>query len=437
MVMVAAACSSGGTVTANGSSGGTSTGGSLPGGASLTGGAGPGGTGGASLTGGSGGQPATGGGPASGGQANGTGGASLGGSTGSSATGGAATGCAPWIGLGNCVTQSTAATLATTNLLLLLDRSGTMESTPAGLTGTKWDAMRSAFSSALNMPRFTLNFGLDFFPAANVARDCTASACCAVPAPTEPLTVPIGPGSDTVPTILSALDATSPGGGTPIAAALARALDYYTTGDGRNLKGDRYVLLVTDGGPNCNGALSCTADTCTRNLDGFPECSPTVNCCSTAALAINCLDDRSVINEIQALASAGIWTIVVAMPGSDPYAQYLDQFAVAGGHTNPMGPPYYYAVPSSAGVQGLADTLQTIIRDLVTHCGLVVDPPPVNPALFNLAVDCQAVTASANDADGGWTLDLWTVTLTGAVCDRIMNGTVTRVDYLLGCPTLP
>jgi hypothetical protein len=326
-------------------------------------------------------------------------------------------------------------------MLIVLDKSASMNQSGLGSTGTKWDAMKSALSTTLSSSRTLINFGLYFFPAADVAQTCTGSPCCATPALGESLTVPIGPGSDTVPAILSALNATTPSGGTPTAAALARALDHYTTGDGRNLRGDKYVLLVTDGGPNCHTAAvpSCDATACTRNLDPDPNCNLATNCCGTAVLAINCLDDASVTSEIQALASAGIWTIVVGVPGSEPYAQYLNQFATAGGKPNLIGATSYYAVPSSAGTPGLADTLQTIIGNLVTLCELVVDPPPANPALFNLAVDCTAVTPSTSDGDGSWTLDTasGTVTLTGAVCDRIMTEGASRIDYLLGCPTLP
>src|SRR5437868_2299358 len=55
-------------------------------------------------------------------------------------------------------------------------------------------------------------------------------------------------------------------GGTPTAHALQLASEYFTTGSGKNLAGDKYVLLATDGGPNGN-ALTCDAMTCTTNLD--------------------------------------------------------------------------------------------------------------------------------------------------------------------------
>jgi len=49
--------------------------------------------------------------------------------------------------------------------------------------------------------------------------------------PTSPdINVPIEDGTTAVPKILAALDATSPGGGTPTSVALHRAYEYFRTG---------------------------------------------------------------------------------------------------------------------------------------------------------------------------------------------------------------
>jgi hypothetical protein len=328
-------------------------------------------------------------------------------------------------------------------MLILLDKSGSMGKPGLGSTSSKWDAMKAALNTALNKARVTINFGLDLFPRADVAATCTGQTCCATSALGEPLTVPVGAGTETVPAILSALSAATPGGGTPMAAALARALDYYTVGDGFSLPGDRYVLLVTDGGPNCDTAAtpSCDATACTRNLDPDPNCNLSTNCCSTAALAVNCLDNASVTTEIQALAIAGIKTIVVGIPGSDPYVSYLNAFAQAGGKPQTGGTTAYYAVADSAGATGLADTLQSIAIDLVNGCVITYARPPDDPQLVNVLVDCALVPREPiSGGDGSyWTLDMAasTITLGGPICDTILNQGVNRVDYVFGCPTAP
>src|SRR5690606_31552449 len=104
--------------------------------------------------------------------------------------------------------------------------------------------------------------------------------CCEMPDDIE-MNVPIGSGSEAVDLIVEQLDNTVPGGGTPTARALERALEYFTSGEGASLDGDKFVLLATDGGPNCNSVLECGADLCTYNLDGMRDCSgyKDQNCC--------------------------------------------------------------------------------------------------------------------------------------------------------------
>jgi hypothetical protein len=340
-----------------------------------------------------------------------------------------------------CAASSQHAELRTVNMLILLDKSGSMGKPGLGSTASKWEAMRSALNTALTKARLTINFGLDLFPRADVASGCTGEACCQTSAVGEPLTVPVGPGSDTVPAILSTLDATTPAGGTPMAAALSRALNYYTAGDGSGLIGDKYVLLVTDGGPNCDTAAvsACEGDKCTRNLDPDPTCNTSLNCCSTAALAVNCLDDVSVNTQIQALATAGIKTIVVGIPGSDPYVQYLNLFAQSGQKPNPdpNATTAYYAVAESAGATGLADTLHAITIDLVKSCVITYTTPPQDTEQVTVLVNCNPVPRDPTDGGDGsyWTLDTAakTITLGGPTCDTILNEGVNRVDYIFGC----
>jgi hypothetical protein len=328
-------------------------------------------------------------------------------------------------------------------VLVLLDKSGSMGKPGLGSTTSKWDVMKSALNTALGKARLTMNFGLDLFPRADVTSACAGEACCQTAALTDPLTVPVGPGTDTVPLISAALGASTPAGGTPTAAALSRALDYYTTGDGRNLAGDKYVLLVTDGGPNCDTAKvsSCDATKCTRNLDPDPNCNQTTNCCSTSALAVNCLDDGSVNTEILLLAQAGIQTIVVGIPGSDPYVQYLNEFAQSGGMPRIGGSTAYYAVADSAGAQGLADTLHAITVDLVKSCVIMYTTPPQDPMQISVLVDCAIVPRNPTDGGDGsyWTLDTsaMIITLGGPVCDYIVNTGASRIDYVFGCTAPP
>jgi hypothetical protein len=343
--------------------------------------------------------------------------------------------------LPNCASSSQPATLRAVNLLILLDKSASMRKLGLGSTTSNWDAMKNALDMTLGRSKLTINFGLDLFPKADVTGTCTGETCCATLDLWEPLDVPVAPGTDSVPAILSMLASTPPAGGAPAAAALARALDYYTTGDGRCLLGDKYVLFVTAGGPNCHTAAvpACDAPQCVRNLDPEPTCNQETNCCGTPQLAINCLDDESVVTEIQNLKAQGVSTIVVGLPGSEPYAEYLNAFAVAGGQPNPDpgATTAYYAVAESAGVSGLAETLQRINVGLVKSCVIQYATPPDDPDLVDVLVDCNLVPRDPVDGGDGslWTLDqaARTITLQGGICDQIVNGGAQRIDYIFGC----
>jgi hypothetical protein len=71
-------------------------------------------------------------------------------------------------------------------VLLVLDKSSSMNSALPGGTTTRWDAMRSALDTVLRKASLTINFGLDLFPAANVPDTCPGDTCCAMPASSEP-----------------------------------------------------------------------------------------------------------------------------------------------------------------------------------------------------------------------------------------------------------
>ena len=73
------------------------------------------------------------------------------------------------------------------------------------------------------------------------------------------MNVDVATGADTVSAILNSLASSLPAGGTPTSVALMRAYDFFTAGAGAYIAGDRYVLLATDGGPNCNPSTACTS----------------------------------------------------------------------------------------------------------------------------------------------------------------------------------
>jgi hypothetical protein len=341
-------------------------------------------------------------------------------------------------GLGSCGAQSVGARIRHPHMLIVMDKSGSMTDQPKGFSVDIWDGVKAALETSLDAVKGRVSFGLELFPfpkdpSHTISVDCKDD-CCEMPTSPD-INVPIEDGTTAVPKILAALDATSPGGGTPTSVALHRAYEYFTTGAGAALSGEKFVMLATDGGPNCNTALSCDPSNCTTNLEG--HCTGVTNCCTNYGQA--CVDDAATIAEIDALHKAGIGTFVVGIPGSETYSRYLDRFAVAGGQTNAKGPPSYYRVDAAAGVAGLTSVFTDITTQLVTACELDLEMPPVDPKQVNVAIDCNVVP-SGGDGPDGWRLDTSgdpaKILMEGTLCRYMQQQGAHRVDIVFGCPTV-
>lgn len=335
--------------------------------------------------------------------------------------------------LKGCGESSVEAEFRTTNILLVIDKSGSMTDKPTGFEVNKWEALNKALSEALPDVADEMNFGLVLYPYSEeeeIPELCTGDICCVAPTAST-INVPIEQGTKSVPKILRALRDTSPGGGTPTASALRAAYDYFTKGLGRTLKGDRYVLLATDGGPNCNALNTCDGDTCTPNLDG--QCD-IANCCD--GQGAYCLDDRSVVEQIEALKDAGISTFVIGIPGTEQYADYLNEFAVAGGVPNQGGDTDYYAVSAKDGVQALTQTFKDITTHLVRECEIPLESEAPDRNKVNVAVNCELVP---HDDGDGWEIsedDAKLLIIKGDTCDKIQEEGVRRIDVFFGCNTI-
>jgi hypothetical protein len=325
------------------------------------------------------------------------------------------------------------------DILLVIDRSGSMSSTPTGFATDKWAALKTALPAALDPVKGGISLGVELFPnnlTTPIPVSCTTQ-CWDMPAGEAAIEVPVGPGTTTLPNIVAKL-APAPSGGTPTRAALQAASDYFTTGSGKALAGDKYVLLATDGGPNGN-TTPCPQDKCTVNLDLNQIGASYMNYCDANLVADgpkSCLDDTPTQALLTTMAAAGIKTFVVGIPGSEPYANTLDAFAVAGGEV-PVGAmsPKYFAVTAAGGVDGLKQVFETITHQLIKTCRLQLQSEPPDAMLLNVSVDGKTILYG--DADG-WTLDSTTspatVELKGATCANVeMNG-ANSIQILYGCP---
>jgi hypothetical protein len=379
-----------------------------------------------------------------------TGGPSERGGAGASAAGSAPVGGRPLIGVGGRSTSSGGsagddgtggkscgvtrldAEQPIANVLLVIDKSSSMTNR-GGFSESKWLTLTAALEAAIEETRERVSYGLEFFPFAD---DPDAEpTTCETPASGGPL-VPIADlaGADEV---LSALASYEPSGGTPTAAALKRAGEYFADGEGASLKGDKYVLLATDGGPNCDAELRCEAETCTINMEGL-DCAG--NCCDPdkdPEGPTSCLDEGGTVAAVEALADAGVKTFVVGIPGTEFYAETLDRIAVAGLAPNQAGGSKYYRVTADGDAEGLTELLIEITSGVIRSCSLQLEEDP--PALdkINVEIDGEVVAQSGDD---GWELDDTTspptLVLKGETCRVLEQEGAASIEVTFGCPTV-
>lgn len=357
---------------------------------------------------------------------------------------------------GQCNPTQVPDVVKTPNMLIVLDESGSMINSPnPGDPSSKWAEMQTALSGALSGQKIqsNINFGLELFPSTgnvNTPIDPNAdtyATSCQLPVGAAAIEVPIDQTQNQLPTILTDISIAQPGGGTPTNMALENAYAYFTQGAGKALTGAKYILLATDGGPNCNQGLTCQYGTCTQNLDlqcgdyslaGAPAGQPPINCCDGTGYI--CLDKDATVSEITKLATAGIATYVVGIPGSQAYADTLNAMADAGGVPNPNGgATHYYAVSGSNLAVDLQAAFSSIVTQLITSCDIPLLHSPDNSGAVKVAINCNLVN-NIGTADGGtdgfyvdYNYSPAHVELVGPTCANVQVNGATEVDVVTGC----
>jgi len=295
----------------------------------------------------------------------------------------------------NCGAVTHETTRQPVDVLLVLDRSGSMDysiasdcycTTNTALGGgtlcpdtkdctTRWNSVEPAVKTTLESSKY-VNWGLKFFP--------SGSSSCGVTS-----TMEVSVASDSAATIQTQIDTATKSLSTPTAAALSAATAYLKTVKDSNKK---FILLATDGEPNCGGTPA----------------------------NINNSDVPGATTAASAAETAGFPVYVV---GIGPNLDNLTQIAKAGGTTD------YFQVSSP---EQLAKALSDI-SNMVGSCTYKVDATPPDPNNIAVYVNKQKVDQGTND---GWTYDssAQAIVLAGSYCDDILAGKDTTVQILFGCP---
>jgi len=300
------------------------------------------------------------------------------------------------------------------NVYLVLDRSGSMAD------DGKWDLVRSTVGRVLRDLGPRANFGATVFPGFS-GDSCGPSAEMMSLRPGDP------PSSIDGPTTTFLLNATNlpPKGNTPTASALRDVL-----GRVQGAAGKTFIVLATDGGPNCGLEPTCPLTECIENIENAPGCPPEGprNCCTRPG---QCLDVAAAKDAVTALKAGGFPVFVIGIPGSAAFGSLLDDLAVAGGTPLP-GTPRYFRVDTAAE-QALLGTLRKVLAKIVATCSFPLNGAVPDPELVNVYLDD---VVEPKDPVNGWTLDGNVVTLVGSTCTRVMNGDVLGVRIIAGCPSV-
>lgn len=304
-------------------------------------------------------------------------------------------------------------------LYFVLDRSGSMQ------TEDKWTQVRVTVGKIMRSLGPRANFGATVFPG-NSQDSCQPGE--------EIMSVRAGdPPSSGIdgPTTTALLSATRvlPSGGTPTGATLEVVRTNLSKVTGRS-----FVILATDGAPNCNAGASCGFDQCQPNIEDFNGCPKggPRNCCEPPdGFRENCNDGPATIAAIHALKSAGIPVYVVGLPGAAIYESLLDEMAVAGGTALKTSPKYFAVGAASEDV--MLTTLKKVAAEIVGTCVFELKDAPSNPSLVNVYMDDAILPYEPLN---GWTISDKTVTLVGTACERAKNGDVLDVRIIAGCPRI-
>jgi hypothetical protein len=297
---------------------------------------------------------------------------------------------------------------------------------------SKYKALRGALVSLVRDLGSRVNVGAALFPATSFDTCAPGAEVLSTRAGDDPSWKAKGMDG---PATTAFADATgvSPFGGTPTASTFQAIMSTLLS-----LSGRTYVVLATDGAPNCNEGATCAAADCIPNIEGDPACPSSTNCCDAESGAFGpslCLQGKETRQAIAQLYQAGIRTYVIGLPsaagevGVPAYASVLDGMAVAGG-TARTTTPKYYAV---GALSELDQVLASIGSRVVLSCDFKLAEVPPDASQVNVYLDQDEL---AYDAVDGW---VWTgaqsLELRGAACERLESGQVTQVQVVAGCPT--
>ncbi len=273
-------------------------------------------------------------------------------------------------------------------LLIVLDRSGSMTTkVPPTAGATRWTEVTAALDETVMKTEAGVLWGLKMFPSVDG---------CMVSAPAE-----VDIAVNNYAAVGGKIKMSAPamgGGGTPTTLAMNSALAYMQTRTAS--KNPKYLLLATDGEPNCGAGGARTAD------------------------------NAGAVGAVKAAFTAGFHTFVVGIATAGTGANtVLNDMATAGGEPR-QGDPKYYAI---ANRQDLVMALAQI-TSAVSTCVFPLAKVPPSPDDVAVNVDGKRVPRDKAQMDGwNYGADMKSIQLYGPWCEGLkMNAG--DVKIIFGCP---
>jgi hypothetical protein len=288
-------------------------------------------------------------------------------------------------GGGTCESQTVQSGRVAPDILIVLDRSLSMRMDGVN----RWDPSVAGLKAITSMLQDRVSFGLMTFPGGPPRGDRDTMTC-------DTGMSQVAVGRNNAAAIAQALDSTAPGGRTPTATTLAAAstlIDTTRMTDPDSKAAPQYVLLVTDGAPNCSNPNAGPVVG-----GGFGSGEPAAVDASVAA--------------IEAMTKKGIRTFVLGYDTQND-AQLkasLDRMAVAGGTGDKMHRP----------IEDQATLVSEFrkITEVALTCEFVLEKAVTDKKFVKVQLDGKQLNV---DQPNGWSLsgDRMTVTLQGNACSAI------------------
>ena len=293
------------------------------------------------------------------------------------------------------------------DILMVLDRSGSMidipDGAPSGSTTTKWQIVVPSLEAVVSATESSISWGMKSFPEAytDSLDDCAGGV-------TGIIDVKVAAMDGTQ--MNSAITALTPAGkGTPTGDAINSAVAYMGTLTDTNPK---YLLLATDGEPTCVGTSKDSTNS-----------------------------GPAAVTAIANALKAGFPTFVVGIATSKTTANTeLTAMSKAGGEpipvTNPLAHNYYLANDATT----LVSAMEAITGQISTCLFPLSPPPPVrdDPTKVGVYVG-SSMTRIPYDATNGWTYTDTTdsaLEVHGSWCNMIQAAGAGAVQIIYGCPKI-